>query len=142
MKHPKRQYIGVALERDHVLPYNPIMPRHRRLNMVAEKIDQKELQSLIVLGETEKEKMTAQRIRRIEKRKKKQQIQILKPGNMYRESNWEIGRAAEKAKIVVPVFKPRDRWTAWQKTVKRKLTNAEKRAGRTKKPKNKVKAKK
>lgn len=49
----------------------------------------------------------------------------LRPGYMYREANWEIGRAAEKAKVKVREFKPRDRWTAWRKTVARKAKNAE-----------------
>ena len=34
-KHPKRQYIGVALEKDHTLPYPPNAARRRRLNMLA-----------------------------------------------------------------------------------------------------------
>lgn len=40
---------------------------------------------------------------------------------MYRESNWEIGRAAEKAKIAVPIFKPGDRFKAWRLRNARKL---------------------
>ena len=51
----------------------------------------------------------------------------LRPGYMYREANWEIGRAAERAKIKVKEFKPRDRWTAWRKATVRKAKNAEKR---------------
>ncbi|POS85765.1 hypothetical protein EPUL_002002 [Erysiphe pulchra] len=135
-KHPKRQYIGVALERDHVLPYDPTMPRHRRLNMLTEKMDEEQLQALI-------------RPQLIEKNQRKQDRRHgkisrnlkLRAGYMYRESNWEIGRAAENANVSVPSFKPRDRWTAWRKTVQRKLRNAEKRAGRVKKPKPKTKAK-
>jgi large subunit ribosomal protein L27 len=51
----------------------------------------------------------------------------LRPGYMYREANWEIGRAAERAKIEVREFKPRDRWAAWRKSTVRKGKNAEKR---------------
>lgn len=51
----------------------------------------------------------------------------LRPGYMYREANWEIGRAAERAKVKVREFKPRDRWTAWRKSSVRKAKNAEKR---------------
>lgn len=43
----------------------------------------------------------------------------LRPGGMYRESNWEIGRAAERANVKVREFKPRDRWVAWRKSEKR-----------------------
>jgi len=39
----------------------------------------------------------------------------LRPGYMYREANWEIGRAAEKAGIKVPEFDRKDRWLAWRK---------------------------
>ena len=51
----------------------------------------------------------------------------LRPGYMYREGNWEIGRAAERAKVKVAEFKPRDRWTAWRKSVARKARAAERR---------------
>ncbi|KAI6249277.1 54S ribosomal protein L2, mitochondrial [Erysiphe necator] len=136
LKHPKRQYIGVALERDHVLPYNPTMPRHRRLNMVTEKMDEKELQILIGPEKTHE----IQRKLKSNCRKTNQNLS-LRPGYMYRESNWEIGRAAEKANVSVQPFKPRDRWEAWRKTVQRKLRNAEKRAGRMKKSKAKSKSK-
>jgi hypothetical protein len=50
----------------------------------------------------------------------------IRPGYMYREANWQIGRAAERAKVKVKPFKPRDRWTAWRKTTIRKAKNAEK----------------
>lgn len=66
----------------------------------------------------------------VKKRTKKQQkifdrgdegrVLTLKKGYMYRESNWEIGRAAERAKVKVREFKPRDRWTAWRKRAARK----------------------
>lgn len=56
----------------------------------------------------------------------------LRPGYMYREGNWEIGRAAERAKVKVREFKPRDRWTAWRKTTIRRAKNAEKRGLRRK----------
>lgn len=64
------------------------------------------------------------------KRTKKQQkifdrgdegrVLTLKKGYMYRESNWEIGRAAERAQVKVREFKPRDRWAAWRKRAARK----------------------
>jgi large subunit ribosomal protein L27 len=52
----------------------------------------------------------------------------LRPGYMYREANWEIGRAAERAGVKVKAFKPRDRWTAWRKREVRFAKNAEKRS--------------
>jgi len=56
----------------------------------------------------------------------KKELQI-RPGYMYREANWEIGRAAEKAGIKVKEFVPGDRWTAWRKSAGRRKKNAEKR---------------
>jgi large subunit ribosomal protein L27 len=46
---------------------------------------------------------------------------------MYRESNWEIGRAAERANIKVREFRPRDRWVAWRKAAARGKVIQEKR---------------
>lgn len=54
----------------------------------------------------------------------------LRPGYQYRQANWEIGRAAERAGVQVKPFKPRDRYTAWRKTNIRKAANAERRAMR------------
>ncbi len=56
----------------------------------------------------------------------------LRPGYMYREANWEIGRAAERAKVKVRAFKPGDRFAAWRKTVARRAKNAERRGLRRK----------
>ena len=68
----------------------------------------------------------------VERRGEEGRKLTLRPGYMYRESNWEIGRAAERAGVKVKEFKPRDRWTAWKKTTVRKLKNQEKRSLRKK----------
>lgn len=39
----------------------------------------------------------------------------LRPGYMYREANWQIGRAAEKAGITAKQFNRKNRWLAWRK---------------------------
>ncbi|CCU79041.1 50S ribosomal protein L27 [Blumeria hordei DH14] len=143
LKHPKRQYIGVAFERDHVLPYPPTAPRHRRLNMITEKLEPEELEQLIGSKNTDSETDILPARKKKERRGEEGRNLTLRPGYMYREPNWKIGLAAERARINVIKFKPRNRWLAWQKTVIRKAKNAEKRAGRSKKtkPKAKVKAK-
>lgn len=46
----------------------------------------------------------------------------------YRESNYEIGRAAERAGVSAPRYKPGDRFLAWRKRTLRQKANAEKRA--------------
>ncbi len=56
----------------------------------------------------------------------------LKQGYMYREANWQIGRAAERAKVKVRVYTPGDRFMAWRKKNARKAKNVEKRALRVK----------
>ena len=51
----------------------------------------------------------------------------MRPGYMYREANWQIGRAAERAGVTVRSYKSRDRFLAWRKRTARKARNAEKR---------------
>lgn len=52
----------------------------------------------------------------------------------FRESNWSIGRSAERAGIQVEKFKPGDRFKAWQKTAVRRKRRAEKMQIGRKKP--------
>lgn len=139
-KHPKRQYIGVVFERNQILPLPRNAVRRRRLGMVASKMemgakDISDVQTHVQVGEvggqvearlqvkTAKPTGSAQKERRREEGRNLQ----LRPGYMYREGNWEIGRAAERAKVKVDEFKPRDRWTAWRKSVARRERAAERR---------------
>ncbi|KAI9730019.1 MAG: 54S ribosomal protein L2 mitochondrial [Claussenomyces sp. TS43310] len=137
-KHPKRQYIGVVFERDMVLPRPRNAVRRRRLGMVAQKMDlhtssseptADKGQDAPVSGETELgevvQGMVDSASRQLKEPKGGVRNLTLRPGYMYREANWEIGRAAERAKVKVRQYKPRDRWTAWRKTAVRKLRNAE-----------------
>ncbi|KAK6608645.1 ribosomal protein L27 [Botrytis cinerea] len=100
-RHPKRQYIGVVFKREQVLPLPRNTIRRRRLGMEVAKIEEPEVEQAVEVE--------------------------LRPGYMYREANWEIGRAAERAKVKVRLYKPGDRWTAWRKANARKTKNAEKR---------------
>jgi len=120
-KHPKRQYIGVTFERDQVLPLPRNSPRRRRLGMVATKMETPPV-VVGVAGSTVVEKPKKLKGRRGEEGRNLQ----LRPGYMYREANWEIGRAAERARVKVKAFVPGDRWTAWRKSTIRKTANAEK----------------
>jgi len=65
-------------------------------------------------------------IREVPRKKTEERTLTLRPGYMYREANWEIGRAAERAGVKVKEFKPGDRFAAWRKTNERKARNAEK----------------
>jgi large subunit ribosomal protein L27 len=132
-KNPKRQYIGVVFERDQVLPLPRNSPRRRRLGMVATKIELPIVEEkvevrtdLVVEGDGSTGVSVKQRPKKERKGEEGRDLK-LRPGYMYREANWEIGRAAERAKVKVKEFKPRDRWTAWRKSTIRKAKNAEKR---------------
>lgn len=46
-------------------------------------------------------------------------------GYAYREANWQIGRAAERADVQVKQFVPGDRWAAWRKSNARIQANVE-----------------
>ena len=51
-----------------------------------------------------------------------------RPDYSYRQANWAIGRSAEKANVTVKLFRPGDRFLAWQKRATRKAAAAERRA--------------
>ncbi|KAK0123879.1 54S ribosomal protein L2 mitochondrial [Cadophora gregata] len=133
-KNPKRQYIGVVFERDQVLPLPRNSMRRRRLNMTATKMETPpEVTSEVtvrtdLVAEGDANVPVSVKQTKVKQRKGEEGRELkLRPGYMYREANWEIGRAAERAKIKVREFKPRDRFTAWRKAGIRKAANAEKR---------------
>lgn len=129
-RHPKRQYIGVVFERDQVLPLPRNSMRRRRLGMVAQKMEEPEEISVRAdLVEDPIAAATQESVIVGKKSKKEEEWKSLKlrPGYMYRESNWEIGRAAEKANVKVKSFTPGDRWAAWRKSTRRKAANIERR---------------
>lgn len=135
-RHPKRKYIGVVFKRDQVLPLPRNTPRRRRLGLAATPVQaeaeaHEEPDADVVVGDGAAQIQVRKEVPQIVELKQKKgqepRILTLRPGYMYRESNWEIGRAAEKAKVKVPEFKPKDRWLAWRKTVERKARTAERR---------------
>lgn len=52
----------------------------------------------------------------------------LRPDYSHRESNYSIGKSADRAGVKVTLFKPNDRFTAWRKRNEKKVRAAEKRA--------------
>jgi large subunit ribosomal protein L27 len=133
-KNPKRQYIGVVFERDQVLPLPRGAVRRRRLNMVATKMETPPVVEPVTIvrtdvtveGDGSKSIKVKQKKKKERKGEEGRNLQ-LRPGYMYREANWEIGRAAERANVKVKEYKSKDRWTAWRKA------NAEKAAIQEKK---------
>ena len=152
LKHPDRAYIGVVFERNQVLPQPPHAVRRRRLGMLAYQMPSTVTSTVgdLVTGEslgmsgnagmgagqpsTIREAPVEARGKVVVKDKRTQEVvkvtPTLRPGYQYRMANWEIGRAAERAKIQVDPFKPGDRFKAWRKTAVRKAKNAERRGMR------------
>jgi large subunit ribosomal protein L27 len=127
--HPKRQYIGVALEKDHSLPYPINGARRRRLNMVATIEQPVAAGELLVATTGESDLQVAgSEPSSIRDTPRDADSRVLTMGNRYayREANWQIGRAAERANVQVKEFVPGDRWAAWRKSQARIKANEEK----------------
>ncbi|CAO2647072.1 Nn.00g079940.m01.CDS01 [Neocucurbitaria sp. VM-36] len=131
-KHPQRQYIGVALEKDHTLPYPPNAARRRRLNMLAVPTSTSTTTTPpstttaspdIIVADLPLD--TATRADTPREATRKSLTLTVGKGYAYREANWQIGRAAERANVQVKKFVPGDRWTAWRKSNARIEANAE-----------------
>ncbi|KAF1968675.1 ribosomal protein L27 [Bimuria novae-zelandiae CBS 107.79] len=129
--HPDRQYIGVALDKDDKLPYPQNAARKRRLGFVAIRQE---------LSANEKEGQTVVADLRVaDDGKGSASVQPTRDGRTltmgkgyaYRQANWDIGRAAERANVQVKQFVPGDRWTAWRKSQARKKLNVERKKLRT-----------
>ena len=147
--HPKRRYIGVALSEKgpgSQLPTPPNAPTRRRLGMHAvpmkEPVLSSEAQaskdsaylqahiSASSVGSTTPKTVPAPpqggRVRILPRRPTVSPFstEFASRAGGYGLANYEIGRAAEKAGIVVKEFDRKDRWSAWrvrQKKVKEKM---------------------
>jgi large subunit ribosomal protein L27 len=132
-RHKTRKYIGVVFTRDEVLPYEPTAPRRRKLNMVAQKMEptpETIVRTDLVADADGVTVSTKSNVTEVKPRGPKRtdvSMYKLRPGGMYRESNWEIGRAAEKAGVKVKKFVPGDRWAAWKKSKVRLAASKDKR---------------
>ncbi|OCK81003.1 hypothetical protein K432DRAFT_351940 [Lepidopterella palustris CBS 459.81] len=137
VKHPKRQYIGVAFKRHESLPYPSNAARRRRLNMLATQVEpEPELQVGIPEGDiVVGEKIASESTVRAQPRAKAGSQLLMGKNYAYREANWQIGRAAERAGVKVREFVRGDRFRAWRKSAARKAANAERRGLRAKKRK-------
>lgn len=105
-----KKRIGVVFERGMTLPRGPGSARRRRLGL-----ESREMTTIASVAE-EGEGGLMKR----EESGRRGLGQVSKRNYMYRETNYEIGRAAEKANVPVPVWKPGDRFKAWRlRTAKR-----------------------
>ncbi|KAH0565870.1 hypothetical protein GP486_000727 [Trichoglossum hirsutum] len=132
-KHPKRKYIGVVYERDQKLPLPRNSARRRRLSLVATVMSeesQEKLEDNLTMSASDVSGVRQQSSGNDAKGLGRHEQLEMSRGYMYRESNWQIGRTAEKSGVKVKPFKPGDRWAAWRKSTARKARNAERRGMR------------
>lgn len=129
-----RKRIGVVFEKGEDLPRSGERGRVRRLGLVGRErgevgegnVDGVEVGGLVLDGEGGVEMRQPPN----ETRAKVPEVKPLelRPGYQYRESNWHIGRAAERANVKVREYKRGDRFLAWRKLNARKARNVERRA--------------
>ncbi|KAL2845766.1 ribosomal L27 protein-domain-containing protein [Aspergillus pseudodeflectus] len=113
-RHPDRKYIGVVFEKDGKLPTPQNAPTRRKLNRIAVPrlpdagVEGQSDLTVLVSEETGSMVGSAPAVNA-------QEGKQLRPGYMWREANWSIGRAAEKAGITAAPYDRNDRWLAWRK---------------------------
>lgn len=112
-RHSERKYIGIVFEKEGKLPTPRNAPSRRKLNRVAvprlpEVIEEGQPDLTVVMNESG---TTVGDVAAVDAGAGKQ----LRPGYMWREANWQIGRAAEKAGITAKPYKKDNRWLAWRK---------------------------
>jgi large subunit ribosomal protein L27 len=134
-KHPKRSYIGVAFAREDSLPSPLNAPRKRRLGMVAVPLLEEEPVSarsnytpLSIGTGKNREKITRRKV-------------TVEPGYVYRETNYQIGKAMEKAAAKVRPYQRGERFLAWRKKTERIERSADFRAQKQAKKQKRTQAK-
>lgn len=148
-KHPKRKYIGVCFERDGRLPTPRNAPTRRRLNRYAVKIQQpdgfgEDIIAVVTGKPRDADVNVAQKEGSsvaVGSQEAGTTLPLLRPGYMYREANWQIGRAAENAGIKEVKFNRNDRFLAWRKRTARAERAAQMKSLKNKKGSKKRKAK-
>lgn len=140
-KNPDRKYIGVVFERHMTLPRGRYEPRMRRLGLVGR---QRQMGTLATQEVGEVVKITAPPMAAADTREGDEKTEVTEPvppratlatyarptskkGYMYRPSNWEIGRAVEKSKIVAPISRKEKTILSIKKKKERKLALLEER---------------
>jgi large subunit ribosomal protein L27 len=141
--HPKRRYIGVALEREGklaVLPTPKNAATRRRLGMYAAPIKGDASAAFLESHLSANSSGAPKALPTPTSNKGVTSVPaapVMRQGTyMQREANFEIGRAAEKKGITVREYDRGDRWLAWrkraQKVKKAALARAAKASRKTK----------
>ncbi|KAI4261481.1 MAG: hypothetical protein L6R42_003321 [Xanthoria sp. 1 TBL-2021] len=140
----KRRYIGVVMNRGDTLPRAKGAKRERRLGLVARGMSTfAGSSSSSTTGESIGNEVISDQLPTIneeeggpvlreqpkEARAKVPEMEELgiRPGYMFREANWQIGRAEDKSGKTVRVYQKGDRFLAWRKKKARLIKAAEKR---------------
>jgi large subunit ribosomal protein L27 len=121
-RHPDRKYIGVVFAQDEKLPRPRNAARKRRLGMDALVLENVTIDAAdeVVAGGSNKE------IERNIASDAGVQVPVFsRSGYMYRESNWSIGRTAERRGVKVRAYNRKDRWLAWRKKTARRQRSKE-----------------
>ena len=142
----RRRYIGVVMRRGDTLPRAKGVKRERRLGLVAREMstlagssssssstsiqDNADINisdNLPTINEEEGGPVLRDEPKNA--RAKIPQLEALgiRPGYMFREANWQIGRAEDKSGRTVRVYQKGDRFLAWRKKKARLARAAEKR---------------
>lgn len=111
-RHPDRRYIGIVFEKEGKLPHPRNAPTRRKLDMVTipRRVEAVGFQSDLVAMVDE----NGTQVGSVEAVNAESGPQ-LRPGYMYREANWSIGRTAEKVGVVTNTYDRGNRWLAWRK---------------------------
>ncbi|KAJ5906759.1 54S ribosomal protein L27 [Penicillium subrubescens] len=110
-RHPERRYIGVVFEKEGRLPHPRNAPSRRRLNMVTTPRAEPVTHQSDLVASIDENGTQVGSVEAVNAESGPQ----LRPGYMYREANWVIGRAAEKAGITAKSYDRNNRWLAWRK---------------------------
>ncbi len=147
----RRRYIGVVMNRGDTLPRARGVKRERRLGLVGREMSTLASSPSPTTTENLKDNITSDQLPTIneeeggpvlrdqpkEARAKVPDMEALgiRPGYMFREANWQIGRAEDEKGKTVRVYQKGDRFLAWRKRKARLVRAAEKRTlrGRGKK---------
>ena len=156
-KKRERKFIGVVFERGERLPRGAGEERVRRLGMVARvREDVRGGEGVVTTagvvagdakskgssdGTTTKLPRPTRQVLRARARAPMEELMKVRPGYQHRESNWSIGRAAERAGVRVREYKRGDRFLAWRKRGERRERGRERRKLRGRKEKGKGRGK-
>ena len=135
-----RRYIGIVFRQEWSLPRGRGEVRRRRLGMEMSTMAEPPpaMASEIGQQETVDGNTVASQASSLPRAVTTPTISAASPPVIFRsnhthiESNYSIGRAAERAGVKVRVYNPKDRFLAWRKSNARKARNAERRGLRRK----------